>query len=146
MGIVESSDAKGGVVIGRITGVVLTLTVVTGVVGCADGSGEVRSEGSSSESSGDERLASGPFQLIEREDVYLNGVENEGRPPISFLLVGSDPSDATASEGDLVAAYADAMRRDGWRLDPYSTDEDWWVFYGGKDSGASSPRTPPGET
>ena len=83
-------------------------------------------------SAGDGRLASGPFRLVGHEDVYLNGVENDDRPPISFLLVGSDASAPPVSEAELLAAYVESMREDGWRVDPYDTDEDWWRFYGGR--------------
>lgn len=109
---------------------------------CADTSAVRLNESpSESQSSVDDRLASGPFQLVDHEATYLNGVENEDRPPISFLLVGSDAADGSVTEAALVTAYVEAMRQDGWRLDPYSNEKAWWVFYGGR--GSESARVGP---
>lgn len=119
----------------RTVGAALALVVLI-TAGCTDTPAEVRVDGSTprSTTSEDERLAPGPFHLVDHEDVYLNGVENDDRPPISFLLIGGDTPTEWASEAEFVDAYVGAMRQDGWRLDPLTTDEDWWVLYGGRGS------------
>lgn len=135
LGVLECRDAKGGLVTWRATLAAMTLAAVI-AAGCGNTSAEVRTGGPSfhPKSPRNSRLASGPFRLVEHEDQYLNGVENEDRPPIWFLLVGNNASEEPMSEAGLVAAYVEAMRQDDWRVDAYSTDKDWWVYYGGRGS------------
>lgn len=81
-------------------------------------------------------LASGPFRMIEFEDHYLNGAENDDRPAIWYLLIGSSlPGSVT--EDELAVAYAEALRREGRQVERYSTNKDWWEFYGGVGSPGS---------
>ncbi len=76
--------------------------------------------------------------------MYLNGAENDDRPPISFFLIGgTDSGPEVQDDAGLVEAYIDAMREDGWRVEPFSTDVDWWTFYGGR--GSESVRVGPAE-
>lgn len=91
---------------------------------------------------GDERLPTGPFRVVGQENVYLNGAENDNRPPISFFLVGStDRGTQVRDEAALVHTYVEAMRQDGWRVEPFTTEKDWWTFYG--DRGSESVRVGP---
>lgn len=72
------------------------------------------------------------FRIVDREDVHLNGIENGSRPPISFFLVGGRAG--ADDEAALVDAVVESMRRDGWRVEAFSIDQDGWTFYGGRGS------------
>lgn len=130
----------------RLAGLALLLVVVAS--GCGDSSTSVAAEGDGSSTTGgaarDERVPPGPFRVVDHEDVYLNGAENDDRPPISFFLIGgTDSGPEVQDDAGLVEAYIDAMREDGWRVEPFSTDVDWWTFYGGR--GSESVRVGPAE-
>jgi len=119
-----------------LAGVALLLIAVAAA--CGDSSASVAAQGDgSSMTQGvgyDQRIPPGPFRVVDQEDVYLNGAENDDRPPISFFLIGSTDSGPLQDEAVLVDAYIEAMSADGWRVEPFTTDEDWWTFYGGRGS------------
>ena len=79
-------------------------------------------------------VASGPFRLVASEDVYLNGSENQGRSPIAFLLVASNGT-KDLTEGELLDAYIAALEGEGRDLKPFTTERDWWTYYGFGDGG-----------
>lgn len=116
----------------------VALLLISGVAACGDSSASVAAEGDRSstteEGVGDERIPPGQFRVVDHEDVYLNGAENDDRPPISFFLIGSTNSGSVQDEAALVDAYIEALSADGWRVEPFTTDEDWWTFYGGRGS------------
>lgn len=78
--------------------------------------------------------APGPFRVVASEKVYLNGSENKGRLPITFLLVASAVGERRASDAELMEEYATALGGQGWRISPYRAARDWWQYYGERDS------------
>lgn len=81
-------------------------------------------------------LPPGPVVLLDREDVYLNGTENDERPPIVFLLLGSGTGRSAAEVDDVALAesYVELMRLDGWQVEKLGSDRQWWTYVAARGS------------
>ena len=69
------------------------------------------------------------FRVVGEESVGLNGIDNDGRPPLEFLLLAS-ADDPSLTEDELVDRYTASLSDDGWEVFPFDSEEDWWTAEG----------------
>ena len=68
------------------------------------------------------------FEVVGEMAVGLNGRENDGRPPLEFLLLAD--AEGEASEAELVDRYVSRLRDEGWDMVAWAEADDWWTAEG----------------
>lgn len=101
------------------------------IAGCGDGSAEVPAGDDPAETTTGASQTSGVhdgFRLVGEEEVGLNGAENEGRPPLHYLLLADEAGSST--EEQMVDRYVEQLIAGGWDMTEWAESDDWWTAEG----------------